>query len=52
MLSSRQQLVAASAPPVCITTERLRVVRWDRLDSGSGRCCSSPGTESGRPGPD
>lgn len=28
------------------------VVRLDSWDSGSARCCSSPGRESGRPGPD
>lgn len=52
VLSSKQQLVAVCVPPVCIMMECLRVGRLDRLDSGSGRCCSSPGTKSGRPGPD
>lgn len=51
VLSSKQQLVAACAA-VCITMECLRVGRLDRLDSGSGWCCSSPGKERGRPGPD
>lgn len=51
-LSSKQQFVAARALPTCITMECLKVGRLNSLDSGSGRCCSSPGRESGRLGPD
>lgn len=46
------ELVAARAVPTCVTMECLRVARLNSLDSGSGRCCSSPGRERGRPGPD
>lgn len=51
-LSSKQQLIAARALPTCVTMECLKVGRLNSLDSGSGWCCSSPGRESGRSGPD
>lgn len=38
--------------PTCVTMECLQVARLDRLDSGSGRCCNSPGRARGRPEPD
>lgn len=50
-LPNKRQLVAARPLSACIRMECLQVGRLDSLDSGSGRCCSSPGRESGRSGP-